>query len=67
MATTSNLTQRAEFAKKYIKDMLRETGLCIYGVNKDTNELYLADRQEVHDGTAKLAVSLKIECINDLF
>lgn len=67
MSTVGNLTERAEFAKKYIKDMLRETGLCIYGVNKETNELYLADRQEVSENNAQFAVSIKIESINDLF
>lgn len=67
MSTVNNLTQRAEFAKKYIKDMLKETGLCIYGMNKETNEIYLADREEVYNNNAKIAVSIKIEILNDLF
>lgn len=67
MPTVSNLTQRAEFTKKYIKDMLKETGLCIYGVNNDTGELYLADREEVYNGNVQFAASIKIDSINDLF
>lgn len=67
MATIENLTQRAEFAKRFIKDVLKDTGLCIYGVNKETNEIYLADRQEVYDGVAQIAIALKLDNLNDLF
>lgn len=62
-----NLKQRAEFAKKYISDMLKDTGLCIYGINKETNELYLADRRDVYEGIAEIAVSINIDTLNNLF
>lgn len=62
-----NLKQRAEFAKKYISDMLKDTGLCIYGISKETNELYLVDRRDMYENTARMAVSINIEDINNLF
>lgn len=67
--TTSidNLKGRAEFVKRYITDILKESGLCIYGVNKDTNELYLADRKDVYDGTVDIAVGINLEQLNNLF
>lgn len=65
--TIDNLKQRTEFAKRYITDILKETGLCIYGVNKETKEIYIADRHDVCNGTAKFAMSINIEDLNQIF
>lgn len=65
--TMESLKSRTEFIKKYITDMLRDTGLCIYGVNNETGEIYLADRKDAYEGNVSIAAGIKIDQLNNLF
>lgn len=66
MTNIENLKQRTEFAKEQIKQILKDMGLCFYGINKQTNEIYIADRQDVVMGEAQFAIGITIEQVNNL-